>query len=341
MKENMLAAVFEGEGKLTLKEIPIPKISKANEVLLEIEACGICGSDLHALEVPPRHPATEGVVLGHEYVGRVIEVGPEVMGLKVGDRVVDNPDVYCGVCTACRDGLLNQCENFTTLGIYIDGGFAEYNVAPEHALFKIPDEMPREQAALIELLRCVVNGTQKLRLRPGDTVAMLGAGPAGLMFMMVLRAAGASEVIISETVPYRIEFAHDVGADTVIDATEQDTVQAIMDATNGNGADITVDTVGFLIGQAVASTANGGQVLVFGVDQFGEQQLHEYTIVRRELTVMGAFSGINTVPAAIRMLTSGKIDPAVLVTHTYPLSEIHDGFDVLRKGEAIKVLVTP
>jgi (R,R)-butanediol dehydrogenase/meso-butanediol dehydrogenase/diacetyl reductase len=341
MNKNMLAAVFEGNGKLSLKEVPVPKIAKANEVLIEVEACGICGSDLHALDVPPRHPATQGVILGHEYVGRIIEVGPEVVELKVGDRVIDNPDVYCGVCEPCRNGRLNQCEHFSTLGIYIDGGFAEYNVSPEQALFKIPDELPVKQAALIELMRCIVNGTNKLRFKPGNTVAVFGGGPAGLMFMLVAKAMGAGKVIVTEVAPYRQELAGRMGADLVIDASKQNAVERIIEATGGEGADVTVDSVGYLISEAVSAAAKGGQVLLFGVDQDGHQDIHQYTIVRRELTVMGSFSGVNTVPAAIKMITSGKVDTSVLVTHTLPLNRIHEGIDLLRAGEAMKIVVVP
>ncbi len=197
----MLAAVFEGEGRLSLKQMPVPTIQRPDDVLLQVEGAGICGTDVHILEVPPGHPATPGAILGHEYVGQVLEIGAGVKNLRPGDRVVVAPNLYCGLCAYCRAGRPNQCQDFTTLGIYLNGGFARYNLAPERACHKIKPDLPTDEAVFTELLSCVIGGTERVRLQPGESVAVLGAGPVGLMFALAFKAAGAgwADVVKSNT----------------------------------------------------------------------------------------------------------------------------------------------
>ena len=340
MAETMLAAVFEGEGRLEVKERPIPQITRPDEVLLEVEIAGICGTDVHICAVPPGHPATPGVILGHEYVARVRQVGEGVTTVKPGDRVVIAPNLYCGLCPACRAGRPNQCANFTTLGIFLDGGFARYNVAPERALFPISEDLPGEEAVFTELLSCVVGGTQKARVHPGEMVAILGAGPVGLMFALAFRAAGAGKVIMTDIAPFRLEYARKIGADLVLNAQEGDSAAIIKGETDG-GADVVVDAVGTLFPQAVEVAAVGGRVILFGMNQQAMPTVHQYTITRRELVVYGTYIGLNTFPPAIKMLESAVIKPSVLITHRLPLKEIHKGFAAARAGEAIKVVITP
>jgi len=209
--KKMLVAVFEGEGKLALKEIPVPEIKTEDEVLLEVEAASICGTDVHILEVPPGHPATPGTILSHEYVGRVLEVGKGVTRLKAGDRVVVDPNLKCGSCSYCKMGMPNMCENMTTLGIFIDGGFARYNAAPAEALHPISPHLPSELAVFAEPLSCVVNATQKLCVHPGKSVVVLGAGPIGLLFTQMFKASGAGKILVSEISEYRARFAQESG----------------------------------------------------------------------------------------------------------------------------------
>ena len=336
---TMLAAVFEGEGKLAVKQVPMPEITRPDEVLLKVEGAGICGTDLHILEVPPGHPANPGTILGHEYVGRVVEVGPEVTSVQIGDRVVVAPNLACGLCSACRRGKPNQCAHFTTLGIYLDGGFAPYNVAPERALFPISEEVPLEDAVFTELLSCVVGGTQKVRLQPGEGAAILGAGPVGLLFALCFRASGAGQLIITDVAPQRLAAAEAAGF-TVVNAREQDPVAFIQERTGG-GADVVVDAVGSLFHQAIAAAGIQGKVVLFGMNQRALPAIRQYDITRKELTIYGTFIGINTFPVAIQMLESGVIKPSLFLTHTLPLAEIERGLELMRSGEAIKVLILP
>jgi len=339
MDQPMLAAVFEGEGRLSLKQVPVPAIQKPDDVLLQVEGAGICGTDVHILEVPPGHPATPGAILGHEYVGQVLAVGAGVKNLRPGDRVVVAPNLYCGLCAYCRAGRPNQCQDFTTLGIYLNGGFARYNVAPERACHKIKPDLPTDEAVFTELLSCIIGGTERVRLQPGESVAVLGAGPVGLMFALAFKAAGAGKLIVTDVSPYRLEFARRIGVDAALDA-HGDIVTAIRNLTAG-GADVVVDAVGSLFPQAVPVATKGGKIVLFGMNQQARPTVSQYDVTRNELTVYGTFIGINTFPVAIKMLESGVLRPSVLISHRLPLARIAEGIELLRRGEAIKVVVTP
>jgi threonine dehydrogenase-like Zn-dependent dehydrogenase len=341
MDKTMLAAVFEGQGKLTVKDVPVPKIQSPDQVLMEVEAAGICGTDLHILDVPPGHPGTPGSILGHEYVGRLLEVGSGVQALKPGDRVVVAPNLYCGICGPCASGRPNQCEHFTTLGVFLNGGFAKYNVAPESALFKISPSLPASEAVYVELLSCIVGGTEKVRLQPGETVAILGAGPVGLMFELVFKAAGAGKIIMTDIAPYRLDYAKKLGADVVVNVKDQDPVAITREATDGKGVDVVVDAVGSLFSQALEQAAVGGKIVLFGMDSQAMSQVHQFDITRKELTVLGTYIGINTFPKAIRMLESGVVKPSALTTHSVSLGQIHDAIEALRAGQGIKAVITP
>jgi len=340
MSQTMLAAVFEGEGNLAVKRVPIPEITKPDQVLLQVEVAGICGTDVHILEVPPGHPATPGAILGHEYVGRVVEVGQEVTSLRPGQRVVIAPNLSCGLCPYCRRGMPNHCQNFTTLGVYLDGGFAEYNVAPERACFPISDELSLEEAVFAELLSCVIGGTQRVRLQPGDSAVILGAGPVGLTFLLLFKAAGAGKIVVSEPAPFRADFAHKLGVDRVVDPRQEALAEIVVRET-GWGADVVVDAVGSLLPQAIPLARRGGMVLLFGMNQQASGTVHQYDITRHELTIQGTFIGVNTFPTAIQMLESGALKPSALITHRFPLERIEKGIEALRAGEAIKVLIRP
>jgi (R,R)-butanediol dehydrogenase/meso-butanediol dehydrogenase/diacetyl reductase len=337
---RMPAIVFQGEGRWALEERPQPSIRQPDEVLLQVEACGICGTDLHILEVPPGHPATPGVILGHEVIGRVVEVGPAVTHLRPGDRVAVAPNLYCGVCRFCQRGLYNHCEQFTTLGVFLDGGLAPYEVAPARALFPISPEIPLERAIFTEVLSTVVGGTSQIRLHPGESAVVLGCGPVGLLFIQVLRASGAGALIAADIAPFRREFARQVGADMVVDPQTEDLESRVREVT-GIGADVVVDAVGSLMTTALRLARPGGTVVLFGMNARARAEVAQYEITRRELRVVGSYVGRHTFPLAIQMLERGVIRPEALVTHRLPLSRFGEGLEQLRRGEAVKVMIVP
>ncbi|HOO55476.1 MAG TPA: zinc-dependent alcohol dehydrogenase family protein [bacterium] len=340
MAETMKAAVFEGEGKITLKEVPIPQIEKDTDVKLKIEAASICGTDCQILNVPPGHPATPGAILGHEYLGEVMEVGSAVSHLKPGDRVVVDPNITCGLCPYCRIGMPNMCENMTTLGIFIDGGFAEYNVAPAKALHKISKELPMELAIFAEPLSCVVNGVNKVRLLPGETAVVLGAGPIGLYYTALLKLNGAGKVIVSEVNPKRAAMAKEMGADFVINPEKEILKDEVINIT-GVGADLAVDAVGCLMNDGIEVLRRGGRLLLFGMNSNACCSCTQYDITRREISVIGTFISNHSFPAVIKLMESGKLALEKLVTHKFKLEDVVEAIDVMRKGEGIEVIVTP
>ena len=190
----MLAAVFAGEGRLVMEDRPTPVITAPDDVLVEVEACGICGSDLQMLNVPPGHPATPGTILGHEMVGRIAAVGEAVTSVAVGTRVIIDPDPKCGSCDPCRAGRPASCLNVVALGVYRDGALASHVLAPAATAHPISDAVPTAIAALAEPLSCVVNGTRKAAARPGQSVLIFGAGAIGCLFLAVFRASGCAPI---------------------------------------------------------------------------------------------------------------------------------------------------
>ncbi len=336
----MLAGVFEGEGKLSIKEVPEPKITKSDEVLIKVEAAGICGTDVHILEVPPGHPATPGSILGHEYVGIVVDKGSDAKTVDIGDRVVVDPNLTCGVCRYCRKGLPNMCENFTTLGIFLNGGFALYNVAPAKALYKISKDVPLERSALAEPLSCVVNAMRKLNLQVGDNVVLIGAGPMGLLFLLMIKAQGAGRVIVIEPTPFRAKVARDLGADIVINPKETNTKEAIMDITE-LGADIVIDAVGNQLSTALELVRRGGTVLLFGMNENALPQIKQIIIPRYELKILGSYISWFSFPQTVAILESGNVPVEKLVTHKLPLTRLQEGIEIMKKGEGIKILISP
>jgi threonine dehydrogenase-like Zn-dependent dehydrogenase len=338
--KKMLAAVFEEEGKLALKEVPVPQIKTEDKVLLEVEAASICGTDVQILETPPGHPATPGTILSHEYVGRVLEVGKGVTRFKAGGRVVVNPNLKCGGCNYCKMGMPNMCENMTTLGIFIDGGFARYNAAPAKALHLISSELPSELAVFAEPLSCVVNATQKLDLHPGESAVILGAGPIGLLFTQMFKASGAGKILVSEVSEYRARFAQESGATRVINPLKEDLEGVVKDET-GLGADVVVDAVGVLFKVAIGIARRGGRILLFGQNYQATTEITQNDITRNELAIMGSFIAKFTFPTAIKIIESRVLDLEKLITHRLSLNEIHRGIEAMRNQKAIKVVITP
>lgn len=340
MTDEMLAGVFVQEGQLSVRPRPVPQIGRPDEVLIEIEGCGLCGTDLHILAVPPGIEAEPGVTLGHEFLGRVVDTGADVAEFSVGDRVVVDPNLKCGVCRFCRMGLTNHCENWTTLGIHIDGGFTRYAVAPQRALHPISKDVPFEDAVWTELLSCVTASTDRIAIQPGQTAVVIGAGPVGALHGMLFKAAGGS-VIISDVAPARLEMAAQAGLDVTVNVKEESLPDVVADMTDGLGAEIVVDAVGSQFPMCLEVAARRGIVALFGMDERAQPPLQQHTITRNEITVFGSYVGYNAFPRAIEILEQEVIKPSILITHLLPLDRMLDGVEAARQREAMKVVVTP
>lgn len=323
----MLGAVFTELGKLELKDVPIPKIKNRDDVLLKIEVSSICGTDIQILKIPQGHPANKGIILGHEYIGRVVEIGSNVKHIKIGDRVVVDPNITCGVCHYCRKGLPNLCENMITLGIHIDGGFTEFNLAPAKALYKISSNLPAERAIFTEPLSCVLNGMKKIKPKAGETVVVIGAGPIGLYFIQLFKLNGISKIFVIEPNEYkRSELACICGAfEEVINPLKHNPEKIIKEKTDGLGVDIVVDTVGTQLHTAINYIQRGGRILLFGMNSTSCSEIYQNTITRYEYQIIGSFISNFTFPEAINLLENNLLPKLnQLITHKISLKNIHN-----------------
>ena len=340
MSAVMSAVVFHGEGRWGMDQVTVPTISRDDEVLLAVDRAGICGTDLHILHIPSGHPATPGAILGHEYVATLLDAGDGVRGFEKGDRVIVDPNLTCGLCPPCCAGRTNLCERMTTLGIYLNGGLAAFNLAPVKALHKIRREVPVEHAVLVEPLTCVLHSFEKAALQPGESVSIFGAGPIGLLFLLLFREAGAGSIFVAEPASYRARKAREFGADEVIELTGEDAAEAICSVTNG-GTDITIDAVGRCMAMALKVTRPGGRLILFGMDQNSSVSVNQCDITKRELTLHGSFIQQTAFPKVVKLLESETLPIGQLITHQLPLAEFAQALELLESGEAIKVVLDP
>jgi threonine dehydrogenase-like Zn-dependent dehydrogenase len=331
------AAVYEGEGRLVVKDVPDP-VPADDEVLIEVEACGVCGSDVQIINIPAGHPSTPPVIIGHEFVGWIRAIGSGVRDLTVGSRVVCDPDPKCGACDSCRAGRPANCTNIVALGVYRDGALAQYVTAPANSVYPISEDVPAELAALVEPLACVVNGTNRAAVKPGESVVVFGAGAIGCLFTAVLHAAGAARIIVVEPSLARAPVAKALGAAEVLSPDDWAARRAeLMPA----GADVVVDAVGSVLPQAIEAAGMGARVIVFGMNQNARPAVHQVEIVEKGLTIMGSYISNFTFPAAIRLVESGQLNLAPMITATVPLDDTVAGIARIRSGEAVKIVIKP
>jgi len=332
----MKAAVLVEPGVLELQERPEPAPPVADEVLVEVEYCGLCGSDVQAMNVPPGHPSAPGVILGHEIVGRVSAVGPQARSLELGQRVVLDPDPSCGLCRACRRGLPAACEHTRPNGVYVDGGLARLCKVREHAAFPIAEHVDGPVASLAEPLACVVNGVRRADVQPGDSAVIFGSGAIGAMFAALLRAAGAAPVVVVEPSPSRRRIAVEVGAHLALTPEE---FQRQRPELLPFGADVVVDAVGSVLAPAIEATTTGGRVVLIGMDSRARAPIAQNELTARSLSIIGSYVTHFTFPAAVELLERGEVDLAPLITHRLALDATAEGIDLLRRGEALKVVI--
>ncbi len=336
----------KGPGNLELVDIEEP-VPGPGQVLVEVSAAGICGSDVHikhdtAFYTPP-------VVLGHEYSGTIVDTGPDVCGLEVGDKVVSPATAYCGRCCQCRTGHVNRCtaEEKQILGVSLaNGAFAKYLVVPEYIVHQIPDGVSMEEAALAEPTACVVHTIAECtKVTPGDVVVVQGPGTTGLVAVQVVKAMGAAQVIVTGITAdeWRMEIAREVGADMTIDVQkETDAVQIVNDVTDGIGADVVVEASGSGAArkQAFEFVKTTGQIALIGI-QGKPITVDLDLIVTKELHVLGTWGTIpSTWVTTLRMMASKRIDVKPLITHRISLDEWKKGFELMESQKAIKVLFT-
>jgi threonine dehydrogenase-like Zn-dependent dehydrogenase len=336
----MLAAVFKRRGILGIEDRPEPGKLAEDEVLLEVEGSGVCGTDLHILSDPPGHPATEGVILGHEIVARIVDQGAEVREFNAGSRVLVDPNLKCGICVSCRKGKSNHCKNWTTIGIFLDGGFTRFVKAPQKALHPIREEVPLQEAVWGEILSCALGSTDRIRIQPGELAVVIGAGPAGMMHTMLFKAAGA-QVILADVSNERLEFARGAGIKKTVNPKDTNLRDYVSDLTGGEGADAVVDAVGNQFAVGVDLVARGGTISLFGMNAQARAAIPQCDLTRKEATVIGSYVGRNTFPRSIGVLESRVLNLSGLVSHDIPVAGLPDAIQAARQGKAMKILVRP
>ena len=339
---TMLAAVFEGNGVLNVKEVPKPRITAPDEVLIKVGAASICGSDLHVLHVPPGQYARPGVIMGHEFYGYVEETGGDVTRFKPGDKVVVDNIMKCHTCQYCTSGMDNLCPDAVIYGQLIDGGFAQYCVVKASQLINMPESVPSCLAAQTEPLACVMNGMKKIRVTPADQVLVFGMGPIGLTFVRVLKLFGVKKLAVCEMSEARRRKALDCGADLALNPSSEDVAAALREKW-GDMCDVVIDAVGAgsVFSQAVHLLKCGGQLLIFGQNANAMSQVPPAVIVRNELTIKGTYCAHNTFPMAIKLLETPGFELERIISHKVELKDIRHGIELLNSQEACRVIVYP
>jgi 2-desacetyl-2-hydroxyethyl bacteriochlorophyllide A dehydrogenase len=336
----MKAALFEKAGSLNVRLRPLRALLQS-EVLVKVEACGVCGTDVHILDGTSR--SSPPVVLGHEYAGIVEEVGNEVRGIVAGQRVAVDPNISCGVCYYCRRGLVHLCANLRALGVDIDGGMAEFCIAPMKQVYALPDRMKPGVSVFIEPLSCAIHGIDRANISIGDTVVILGGGTIGLLMLQLAKNAGAARTILVEPLEHKRRIATELGADIVINPKEIDTKSSIIDMTEF-GADVVIECAGSpqTAQLSLELARRGGTVEFFGVCPIGEKILIEPNQVYfKELTIVGSYVNPNTFSRAIVLLDSGKVRVDNFDTTAFSLEEVHKALAFQREGKTIKSIIEP
>jgi len=317
--ESMLSLVFRDIGKIEYTEIPVPQIEQPDQVIIKVKMCGICGSDVKIMQ--GKHAFKKDTVLGHEFNGIVQQVGSAVTSVKVGDRVALDNNPRCGLCDFCRMGFSSQCVELKnrTLGIYKNGGYAEYCVAPEDVCFKLPDEIDDITGTQVETLGTVLNGMNTVQMQPWDTVLVLGCGPIGYLFASLAKNI-AAKAVVTEIDPFRFGIAENIGVQ-VINPDECDLEEEIIKLTRGKKVDVVIDAVGTQLENALKYVTPGGKVLAFGMDDSSRATIQPYFITRNAIKVLGTYIGQNTCLPAIKIFQAGKINMEPFFTEVIPLQD--------------------
>jgi len=341
----MKALTLEAYNQLSYGDAPNPEFG-TTDVLIRVNACGICGSDIHGMDgstgrrIPP-------IIMGHEAAGTISSVGSEVTEWEIGDRVTFDSTIYCGSCKYCDAGKVNLCENRKVLGVSPGeyrqhGAFAEYVSVPERILYKIPDNLSFEEAAFVEPVSIALHGVNRTPVKDGDTAVVIGSGMIGLLVIQALRIKGASKIIAVDIDPEKIKAALKVGADHGINSNEK-TIEEIKALTQ-NGADIAMEVVGMspTLNLAIESVRKGGSIGIIGNIQ-NKTEFPLQSVVTRELTIYGSCASECEYSESLELIANGSIKVRDMITAIAPLSEGAEWFKRLYDGkeDMLKVILRP
>ncbi len=331
-------------GALELRDVPSPKPGPG-EVLMAVEAAGVCGSDLEAFHAEAYYPVP--VIPGHEFSGTVVEVGEGVRGFGPGDRVVSETHAYvCGRCAMCRSGHYNICPERRGFGFLANGAFAELVVTPERCLHRVPDNLDLTEAAMTEPVCVTYNAlVRKSRIAPGDVVVVIGAGPIGLMAVQVARVCGATDIVLAglEVDDLRLKVGLEVGATRAVNVEQESLEEVVRRLGDGLGADLVVDAAGppAAVAQAMDVVRQNGQITKIAWER--EPLNHSLDpLVRKAASIQGTFSHTwETWERSLRLMAAGQIRLAPMVTHRFPLEEWREAYRTVDDRTATKAVLLP
>ena len=321
-------------------DVEAPKAG-AGEVLVRVAFAGICGSDMHIIHGDNafvRFPR----ITGHEFAGVVGAVGEGVADVTVGDRVCVDPVISCGTCYPCRIGRPNVCSALEVIGVHRNGGFEEYVCVPAANVYKLPEHIGLDAAALVEPYTIAANVLDRMQPHPGDRLLILGAGVIGMTILQMARALGIEEIIVTDVINERLAAAKELGATHVLNSREQDVEKEVLALTQGEGVPLIADAacVPALLPQMLRLASPAGRIGLLGFS-VQPSDLVQLEVIKKELTLVGSRLNNRKFPEVLALMASGQLDPLALVSHRLPLSDMPSAIDMLdhRPEEARKVLI--
>ena len=340
----MKASYFLGDKKFEVRDLPLPEIGE-QDVLVRVAACGVCGTDVHIYHCSKGSTDVKPpVVLGHELAGEVEKIGSQVTTVKPGDHVTIDPNIYCGKCHFCQIGKKQMCQNLYAIGVNRDGGFAQYCVAPETQCYQLDKEVPLKYGAMTEPLACCVHGIDRVGIRQGDTVCVIGGGAIGLLMIQLAKLSGASKVILSEPVAMRREIGKKVGAWACIDPIHEDIKERLKELLGTEGVDVVIECVGTPVAaeQAFFAADRGATILLFSVPKpESTYSLHLEEVFQKELTILGSMINPDTHGRAAALINSGVLKLEPIITHSFSVEQVEEAILMQQSADSIKVIVEP
>src|SRR6266496_617401 len=340
----MRAVIIDAPGIIRVDNVPDPT-PRPDEVLVRVDACGICGTDLHIIDGDSplaRYP----IIPGHEFAGEVVALGRDIVqrngngeaNITVGSRVAIDPNLYCGHCDLCRTGHENLCLNYAALGVTTNGAIAQCVAVPMASAYLLPNSMSLREGALIEPVSCAVHGMHSLNPRSGDTFLIVGAGTMGLLLLQLALRGGASRVAMVDVNMQRLASAEELGATR----TYNDIERALKDEPLGFNCVIDATGVPAVIENAFMAVKRGGKFMVFGVaSNEARISLSPFRIYNDEITIVGSMAILFSFQAALDLISSGVINTQAMLTTALPLQDFLEALDMVRYGKGVKTHILP
>lgn len=343
----MKALLLSEYKHLELRDLPNP-VPGPNDVLVQVAACGICGSDVHGYDgstgrrIPP-------IVMGHEAAGIIASTGSAANKFAKGDRVTFDSTVYCGECDFCRKGEPNLCDNRQVVGVSCGeysraGAFAEYVVVPERVLYPLPPTLAFSEAAMLEAVSVALHGVRVSEVKGGETALVIGAGMIGLLLLQAARAAGCSRIFVADIDATRLKLAADLGTDQTLQLSGADLIREVLRLTDGRGADLVLEAVGRdeTVNAAIDSVRKGGTVTLVG-NITPQVSIPLQKVVSRQIRLQGSCASSGEYPEAMQLIADGKIKVGPLITAVAPLTDGPEWFKRLYEHEPnlMKIVLDP